>query len=197
MESQNLSLVLRKDLGKNRVKSMRDSGLTPGVLYGLGKDSISVSFDLRSLGAIFKSNPLGRNAIFTVSISGYDDPDCKVMVKSMQRHSVSMNVLHADFIRINESSKVKITVPIDLSGISPGVKKGGIFFKNIDRVSVSCLPQDIPASFKIDLSTLEIGNSIHSKNLVEGTNIELISDPNIIVVGVKAPRRSTVADTSE
>ena len=110
------------------------------------------------------------------------------MIKELQTHPVSGQLIHIDFYEVDMNRQIRVMVPVVTTGQSPGVEEGGML--NIVRreLEVFCLPGDIPESFEIDISDLAIGDSIHLEDMPLGDNVEVVADVNYTVVTVLSPK---------
>lgn len=115
------------------------------------------------------------HGLFTLKVEG-QDKDFQCVIRELQTEPVLGNLLHADFQGVKLGEKLTLTVPIHLDGTAPGVKAGGIMEFLIREVEVECLPKDIPDSLVVDISQLEIGDSIRVKD-IEHENVRILDDP--------------------
>jgi large subunit ribosomal protein L25 len=119
------------------------------------------------------------------------------MIKELQTHPVSGNFIHIDFYEIDMKRQIKVMVPIVTHGICKGVELGGLL--NIVRreVEVLCFPGDIPEAFEIDITDMDIGDSIHINDIPLGADVEIPSDVNYTVVTVLSPKIEEVEEEEE
>ena len=110
------------------------------------------------------------------------------MVKELQTHPVSRNFLHVDFYEIAMDRKIKVKVPIVTTGIAKGVELGGVLQIIRREIEVLCLPFEVPESFEIDISDLDIGDSIHVKDISQEGEIEFLEDEHFTVVTLLTPK---------
>ena len=152
----------RTAAGKQVSKQLRISGLVPAVVYGSEIDSVKCSVDERAFRDLIQD--FGRNAIVSLKVEG--DQDYETIVKDIQRHPVSWDVLHIDFHRISMTKQLVVDVQIHAEGTPAGVRNdSGILEQMLHQVEVECLPGNIPEKFEIDISNLNIGDSIHVSDL--------------------------------
>lgn len=182
MKNLQLAVEVRQTGGKGPVRRLRAAGGIPGVLYGLDKAPQPLGLLSRDLYKVLRE--AGENALLDLAVKGSKTE--KVLVRELQRHPVSEEVLHVDFLRIDLSKEIEITVPIRLLGTSAGVKAGGVLEFVRRELEVSCLPTKIPATIDVDISELEINEAIHVSDLsVE--EAEILTDPQRTVVVVHPP----------
>ena len=172
---------VREELGSRASKAFRRSGLVPCELYGSG---INVHFavapkDLKSL---------VYTADFKLADVVLDGKTYRSIMKSIQFHPVTDEILHVDFLTLEESKKVKVAVPVKFVGISPGVKTGGKLTEKLKKIQIKALPKDLMESVEVDISELSLGMSVRVKDIKVGDDIEVLNNPNIPVGTVEIPR---------
>jgi large subunit ribosomal protein L25 len=172
----------REDFGKNTARRMRRAGQVPGVVYGGGGPSIPVAIDPKKISAILHSEA-GHNAIFTLEIRG--KAPARVMLRDWQVDPIHGDLLHVDMVRVARDTKLKVRVPIHVTGEPKGVKvQGGIFEFLLREVVVECLPDEIPDSVTIDVTELLIGKNLRVSDLPLGPNVKVLTDPTRVVAHV-------------
>jgi large subunit ribosomal protein L25 len=176
----------REDFGKNAARRMRRSGRIPAVVYGGGGPAIPVTLDPREITRILHSE-LGHNAIFTLEIRG--KAPARVMIRDWQTEPVHGDLIHVDLVRIARDARLKLKVPIHITGEAKGVKvQGGIFEFALREVEVECLPDDIPEHLSVDVTELTIGRNLRVSDLPVGPRVEVVTDPARVVAHVLALR---------
>ncbi len=185
-----LEAKTRSDIGKGYCRRLRVKGLIPGVLYGGGKESIPVELKSADLTHILREG--GENVLINFTLP--DSPQETVILKEKQIHPYKRSLLHADFCRISLKQKLTVTAPIELIGTPKGVKEGGILEQVMWDVEISALPKHIPESIKVDVTDLEIGTTIHIKDLIVGKEIEIKHDPESVVLHIALPREEKVVE---
>lgn len=184
MDTVELDVSLREGSGKSAARKLRQHGIVPGVLYGFGVDTTSISVDASELERIVSA---GSNTI--LDLQGPKEVTGKlVLVKELQRDPVSHRVVHCDFYAVDTTKKISVNVPIHVDGKARGVDMGGVLESVTREVEVECMPLDIPDSLSVDISALEIGDSIHVSDLVAPANALILEDAGKVVVHVMAPR---------
>ena len=182
---------------KGAIKTMRRQGRVPAVAYGAHESPLAVSVDEKSLQSVLHSER-GRNALMTLKVA---DETYPVLIKEIQRDAITRAILHVDFHRISLKQKIEASVPVHVKGEAPGVKlSGGVLEHIIRDIRVRCLPADIPPSLDVDVSTLQIGQSIRVKELAAPAAVEVLLDPESMIVNVVAPtvlEEPTVAAAAE
>lgn len=189
MKKVSLSGSVRKNVGKKDAKLMRREGFVPSVLYG-NKEQVHFSI---------KENDLNK-IVFTPNVYLIDvDVDGKkvqAILKDVQIHPVTERVLHADFQEVIEGKKVKINIPIAISGLSMGVKNGGKLVQNFRTLTAEALAENLPDTVNIDVTDLKIGGKTRVGELgIEG--VSFLNPESAVVVAVQMARGATVEDEEE
>jgi len=175
----------KRDLtGKNAARRIRRSGKLPAVLYGNEVETIPLVLNKKDVFAILKSES-GENTIFKIS---YDDGEHDVMIKDFQQQITTDEILHVDLIRIAMDKAIRVAVPVELVGISVGVKSEGGFVDFVTReVDVECLPQNIPEHLEVDISALHLNQNLRVEDLTLPEGVEILTEPETVVVHIEAP----------
>lgn len=204
MERLGLQAKLRSGGNKKgELNRLRKQDQVPGVVYGRGKENLPVLLDGRLLRQALSSGA-GSNAIIELQIENGDSQKEKttetVMFKEVQRDIlVRDRLLHVDFIRISMQEKMVASVPVQIVGESdsPGVTEGGIVQVLLREVEVYCLPASIPDSIEVDISALNLGESLVANDLVLPEGVELSTDPEETVVLIAAPSEEVEPEEEE
>ena len=160
---------------KNDARRVRREGKVPAVVYGAGKQSVSVSVDPRQVSRILNSRT-GHNTVFDLAMEG---ERTKAMIVDWQYEPIKGGLLHIDLKRIAMDQKLKVNVPIALVGEPEGVKtQGGILEQIFREVEVECLPGDIPNSVELNVSQLVFGMVLRVSDLPVNPKVKFTSDPN-------------------
>lgn len=180
MKSLKISGQKRESLGKKDSKKLREQGLVPGVLYGKNEViHLTISFsDLRS----FVYTP----SVYLIDLS-VDGTEYKALIQDIQWHPVEEEILHIDFIKVEEGEPVKIGVPVELTGTAKGIKAGGKIKSNLRKLKVKALAENLPDTIKIDITKLNIGDSIKVEEL-QRDNLEFLDNKSNLIVGIISTR---------
>ncbi|CAN5718918.1 50S ribosomal protein L25/general stress protein Ctc [soil metagenome] len=183
----------RQDSGKSVTRKMRAAGRVPAVVYGHGEATRMVSVDAHELDLLFK-RVHWENTLIEIDIDGEKAP-VRTLVKEVQAHAHRPFIFHVDFQQIHAGEMLHVEVPIRLQGNPPGVKAGGVLMQTISDLQIKCTPDNIPEFIDVDISALEIGDSIHLSDLTmpEGVTAEIDAERTICTV---APP-TVVATTAE
>jgi large subunit ribosomal protein L25 len=173
----------RSRLGKGGARTARREGLIPAVLYGHGEDPVSVSIGSREFDVALRGHK-GGNPIVNLAVAGHE---YTALIRAVQYDPVSHDILHLDFQHISLTETIEVKVNVHLIGLPVGVKDGGGILETILReIEVRCLPTAIPSSIDIDVSHLNIGDSVHVRDF-SVPNVTLLVDPEATVATVVPP----------
>jgi len=161
-----LKSARRVEVGKGIARRLRQAGSIPAVYYGRGEAPVPLSLLGKELESILHG-AAGSNVIVDLKVEGDAAADRKAILREIQRHPVKGNILHVDLQHISLSERIIVEVPVVLIGIPTGVKDGGGILEHLLReIEVECLPTDIPEKLTVDVSHLNIGESVHVSDLV-------------------------------
>ncbi len=191
-----LEATRRDQFGRNNAGRLRRSGRIPAVLYGgASREGEPVAVDPKALMQILHSHS-GVNTLIALKIDGAGDT--RVLVKEYQLDPVSHQLLHADFYRVAMDRVLRVTVPVHLTGEPKGVKAEGGVLEFVNRdVVIECLPADIPEHLTVDVTELMMNDGIRVRDLDTGGKWKPISDPDLLIVHVIAPRVEAEAAPAE
>ena len=176
----------REEFGKNAARRLRYAGRIPAVVYGGGGQAIPLTVDPKQVEQILHSES-GHNTLFTLEIKGR--APARVMLRQWQLEPVRGSLLHVDMVRVAADTRLKIKVPVHLTGEAQGVKReGGILDFVLREVEIECLPDDIPENITLDVSELALGRSVRAGDLALGGHLQLLTDAKRVVAHVIAPR---------
>jgi large subunit ribosomal protein L25 len=182
----------RASRGKNEARRTRKSGLIPAVVYGAFKDPVSVSVNPKDISKIIHSKT-GHNSIFDVNIEGVEKTPC--IVADEQYDPIRGHLLHIDLRRIDLTRKLRVAVPIHVTGESKGVKQqGGVLDVVTRQIEIECIPQDIPDHFAVDVTELMIGGTIRVGELPVKDGVRVLTSGDAViahVVGIKEEASAT------
>jgi large subunit ribosomal protein L25 len=172
----------REAFGKNAARRLRYAGRIPAVVYGDQGPALPVIVDPKEVLRVLRSDA-GQNAIFNLEIKG--KAPARVMLRDWQLDPIKGNLLHVDLVRIGRDHKLKVRVPIHVTGEAKGVKvQGGVFEFALREVEVECLPDDIPETLTIDVTELTIGKNLRVSDLPLGPKVKVLTDSNRVVAHV-------------
>jgi large subunit ribosomal protein L25 len=186
LEIFDLGVSERKGTGKGQARALRRNGFIPAVLYGPKTETVSLSVSAADLTAIYKRSE-SEHVILNLMIQNGGTRNKTAMIKEMQVSPLSHEYLHVDFYEISMDQEIVVKVPVELTGSSVGVERGGFLQLIRHQLEVACLPGDIPNKIQVDISGLDIGDSIHVEQVQAKDKVRLVYDSNFTVVTVVAP----------
>lgn len=196
MELIELKASIRTGRKKGPSRRLRVEGRIPAVLYGPGADTISLSIDTAELDKAIKSKT-GSQAFFDVKIEGGVIANKTVMIKDVQIHPVTRQMIHADFYEIAMDRKIRAMAPVTVSGKSIGVENGGMIQIIRRELEVLCFPNQMPEEIDIDITNLDIGDSVHIEDIATEEGIEFPHDVNFTVLTILGGRMEGAEESGE
>jgi large subunit ribosomal protein L25 len=184
MELIELSVAKREGTGKGAARRLRANNAIPGIVYGAKIEPVKVSIDVNTFDKVIRENGT-TGLFFDLKVQG--EAGRMVMLKDIQMDPFGLRYLHIDFHEIDMDEKVSIVVPVETEGVCAGVKEGGMLQIVRRDLEVVCKPKDTPESVKLDISKLEIGDSIHVADIDLGAEVEIPFDTNFTVVTIVPP----------
>ena len=186
-----LDIENREVVGKKATKAIRRSGQVPSVLYFKGEEPLSLSVNKKALNKAMKSD----QRIYEMEINNESQ---YVMIKEIQYHPVTDEVLHVDFMRVLRSEKMTISVPLILTGKAVGVTEGGILSQSMNQIEISCYPTNVPENIEVNIDNLEMNASLSVADVsIDDDEIEIISPDELNVASITAPKEEEPALSDE
>jgi len=187
VEKIKLTSTIRKEIGKGVARRLRKKGMLPAVIYGHNTPSTPLTIESKHLKNVIGGRK-SEHKLLGLSIEGNGEPTEKiVMIKELQIDPVKRNYLHVDFFEVAMDEEITIPVPIKLIGEAKGVEIGGVLQQVQRELEIKCLPSQIPDSLEIDVSLLNIGDSIHLKDVQLPPGIRVLEDADLTIATVLAP----------
>lgn len=190
-----LKAAPRQDSGKNVMRKLRAAGRTPAVVYGHGEETRALTVDTHELELLF-SKVHWENTIIELTIEGERTP-VRTLVREVQAHAHKPFVFHVDFQQIHAGELVHVSIPIRLVGNAPGVKAGGVMMQTESDLEIRCTPDNIPDSIEVDVSGLDIGDSVHLRDIRLPEGVEAVIDAERTICSVTPPTVSTTTESTE
>ncbi|GAB4268301.1 50S ribosomal protein L25/general stress protein Ctc [Thermincola ferriacetica] len=185
-----VEVKLRVQPRPNKTRSykhwLRNHGKIPAVIYGKDLPNKLVEVDVRNLESILR-NGAGKNAIINLTVEEAKPHKLTVMIKDLQRDPVKGDLMHVDLQKISLSDKIHTTVPIHLTGEAEGVKKGGILQSGLRELEIECVPANIPDHISVDISGLDIGDSLTVADIAGQDGFAVKNDPATVIVSIVSP----------
>jgi large subunit ribosomal protein L25 len=181
----------REGRGKNDARRARREGMVPITVYGGGVETVAAVAPARDLAAILRSEA-GRNTIFTIEVDGVGESE--VMFHDRQIDPVKGRLIHADLTRLVKGQKIEVTVPLHLVGEPIGVKeKQGVLEQVIREIDVRCEPREIPDAIDLDVSNLDVHDTLHVSDIKVSEAIEILTDLELVIATVGMTKEEEVA----
>lgn len=172
----------RDGRGKNDARRARREGMIPITVYGGGVETVAAVAPARELAAILRSEA-GRNTIFTLDVDGVGESE--VMFHDRQIDPVKGRLIHADLTRLVKGQKIEVTVRLHLVGEPVGVKeKQGVLEQIVREIEIRCEPREIPDSIDVDVSNLDVHDTLHVSDIKVGEAIEILTDAELVIATV-------------
>ncbi len=188
MDLIELKTKVRTTTGNGPARRLRMSGQIPAVLYGPKTEPVLLSVNKNDLELVFKKGGIGQVILNLVVQKNGEKTTRPVMIKELQTHPVSRNFIHIDFYEIKMDQKITAKIPVITTGMAKGVELGGILQIIRRELEVECLPLEVPESIEIDISDLDIGDSIHVGKIHLEGEIEFLEEDDYTVVTVVSPK---------
>ena len=186
-----LDIETRESVGKKSTKAIRRDGKIPSTLYFKGDEPENIAVDKIKLYQALKSD----QRVYEVEIGGDSQ---YVMVKAVQYHPVTDEIIHLDFMRVRRSEKMTISVPLVLVGKPIGVVEGGILSQALNQIEISCFPTNVPDQIEVNVDKMELNSSISVADVsTDDEEVEILSSSEINVATITAPsaeKEETVSD---
>ena len=194
--TNSLTAIMREQSGKKAARTLRHQGLVPVIIYGDNAQPIKIALDPLQ---ITKQLQTGQffSKVYQIDIDGKKSEN--IIVRDVQFHPVSDDILHADFYRISDKKDVIVEVPIQLLNQDkcPGIKRGGVLNIIRYKIPVKCKPQNIPDLLELDLTEYRLGQSIHISHVTLPENITIPIERDFTIATIATPRGMSVTDDKD
>ena len=171
---EKLNVDIRKEQGTSAARRTRLQNKVPAVVYHSGVEAIPLSVDKISLNKALRTGQM----IFEVNV---EDKDQFVLVKEIQYHPVTDEIIHIDFQKVKEDEKISLEVAVRSSGEAQGVKLGGLLVQMLNSVTIKCKPAEIPEFLEIDVTDMEMNTNLFVKDITLPGDIEMLTAVNISI----------------
>jgi large subunit ribosomal protein L25 len=189
----------RTVIGRNAIKKIKAQGLVPGVIYGSQGEPIALQVEARALTNVL-AHALSEHVLVELEIAdGSQSTNRLALIQEVQHHPLRPELLHVDFHAVSATEKITSEVPIEAVGDALGVRTfGGLLEHSLRTLEVECFPQDLPEIVRIDVSNLNIGESLHVRDIPLPSGVESLTPSDLTVVSVVASRvGEEVTETAE
>lgn len=185
MEDTKLIAKNRDLQGSSNSRRLRKAGNLPCVVYGEGKEAIPVQIETHAFEQLLHHHAT-ETLITEIDIEG--SGKVQVLVKEVQRHPVTGDVIHVDLLKIVAGQAIQVDILLELVGEAAGVKGGGALEQVMHSIAIECLPQDLVESIEVDVSEMEIGDTLCVSDLNLGRKLKTIIEGDVIVATIAEPR---------
>ena len=179
---EKLNVDIRKEHGTSAARRTRLQNKVPAVVYHSGIEATPLSVDKISLNKALRTGQM----IFEVNI---EDKNQFVLVKEIQYHPVTDEIIHVDFQKVKEDEKISLEVAVRSFGEAQGVKLGGLLVQMLNSVTIKCRPAEIPEFLEIDVKDMEMNTNLFVKDITLPTDVEMLTADDIAVVSVQEPKK--------
>ena len=185
MNEETIPVSLRTEFSKAANTKLRKSGLMPAVVYGLNEPPANIAISPKIVARILATES-GRNSMVYMQREGTDIKR-HVIIQAVQRHPVTGRLVHIDFLRVDPTHKVRVKIPVRLTGVPTGVKTQGGSLDFVHRMlEIECLPSNIPGHIDVNVEALKIGDSIRFDQLDLPSTLRILGDEHEVVCAVRA-----------
>jgi large subunit ribosomal protein L25 len=189
----------RTVIGRNAIKKIKQEGLVPGVIYGSQAEPIALQVESRALTNVLAHASSEHVLVELEIVDGGQSSSRLALIQEVQHHPLKRQLLHVDFHAVSATEKITSEVPIEAFGDPIGVRTfGGLLEYSLRSLEVECFPQDLPDIIRLDVSNLNIGESLHVRDIPLSSGVEALTDGDLTVVSVVASRvGEEVVETAE
>jgi len=185
MAMVSFNATAREKGGKGAARQLRARGQVPAVIYGHGREPMSLSLNARDLDKLL-GHIQAESTVIEVTVEGHT---AKTLIREIQRHPIKRQILHVDFQALVAGEKVIVSIPIVLTGTAEGVKlEGGVLEQPLRELEIEVDPANIPDHVELDVTNMMIGDSLHVSDLKVPEGVEIQDDPETSVAVLAAPR---------
>jgi large subunit ribosomal protein L25 len=179
-----LPAQLRTASGSRPAGRLRRDGLTPGIVYGLGEESVSVTVNAHQLGNILSSRT-GANTLITLQLDGRSE---LALARQVQRDAVKGTLIHVDFVRVRADQTIQAEVRLNLLGAPEGVSQGGMLEQLMHSLTVEGKPGQLPTEIEHDVTALVLGDQLRVGDLTLPAGVLVTNDPDDLIAMISVPR---------
>ncbi|MFC4075542.1 50S ribosomal protein L25/general stress protein Ctc [Salinithrix halophila] len=187
-----LSVKRRKNRPRSVLTHLRREGRVPGIVYGKGMENLAIHMEMSEIIRLLQQG--GTSAVVNLDLEGKSHD---VMICELQQDRIKDRILHVDFKVINMNEPIDTEVAVELQGEPAGVKEGGILQQQTRTVEIRCLPKKIPDQLTVDISGLNVGDSVNISDLDFPEGVELLSEPEEVIASVLPPQMEQEREAEE
>jgi len=191
MEQKTLTANLRNQFGSADSRRQRRSGKIPAVIYGQSEPK-GVLIDAHEFNTKFMT--ISESTIITIKV---DRDSHDVLIRDFQENTISGDITHVDFYEIERGKVLTTNVSLHLTGAPIGIREGGIMESFVHEIEVECLPKDLPESIEVGISELQLGHSLHIRDIEAPTGVEILNSPDQVICTIAHKRAEEVEEEGE
>jgi len=188
-----LKAAPRLRTGSGRLNQMRREGWLPSVIYGKGTENINLKVDAKTFADVLARSS-SENIIVNLEIEGQGTR--LAFLQSIQHDPMSGKALHADFRSIDDNTAITAHIPTHLNGESAGVKAGGLIEQYVHAIEITCLPDDLPETLEVDISGLQVGDSLHIGDITYPSGVKPTHAADVVVAHIGKPSSAISEDAA-
>jgi large subunit ribosomal protein L25 len=187
MQTVELKAAIREQFGKSAVKKIRQKALIPAMVHQGQKKPIAVEFNYREFERLLQTRA-GSNVVINLLVRGKEKSDRTVIIEEIQFDPVTDHMRHVDLKAISLTEKIKVHVPLTVTGQSLGVMEGGVLDIVRHEIEVECLPTKIPEKIEVDITALQIGDVLHISDIRFPAEVSCVLPPEDVVISIHAQK---------
>ena len=177
--------AVKRETGKKAAKLVRSENKIPSILYGSGMESVPLEIDYADFYHYYKES-LGHQSFVFLQIG---KKEYRCLVRDMQIDPVTRAIVHLDFQEVTAGQSLDVEIPVVTLGVAPGIKEGGMIDTGIRELQIRCMPKNLPDAIEVDVSELQIGDSVHIEDIQEKyPDVEFLQPSNTTLVSILAPK---------
>lgn len=194
-KTNKLSAQVRSGVGRTAVRKIKTAGLVPAVMYSKKDEALNLQVNAREI-SLLLSHATSEHILVDLEIAdGAQVTNKLALIQEVQHHPLRRNVLHVDFHAVRADERIHAKIPVETIGESTGVKnKGGTLEIILHELDVECLPMDLPEVIRIDITTLDVGQSLHIKEIAMPNGVHPKLSGDVAIIHVSAPRTEVAAE---
>lgn len=176
-----LKAAPRARTGSGRLNQMRREGWLPSVIYGRGAENKNLKVDAKTFAEVI-AHSSSENIVVNLEVEG--EGIRLAFLQAIQHDPISGHALHADFLAIDAKTEITAHIPAHLNGEAPGVKAGGVIEQYVHAIEITCLPDDLPETIEIDVTSLQLGDSIHVGDINYPKGVKPTHAADVVIVHI-------------
>jgi large subunit ribosomal protein L25 len=195
MSASTILTAYRRDLVGKSSHRLAADGRIPAVLYGTGRETISLSVDRHDFEQLIAHHSTG-STVFEIAVEGEKTP-VNALIREMQVSPVKGAIVHIDFLAVAMDQLIHAPITLRFINDPAGVRAGGVLTTNFHEVNVEAKPGDLPEALEVDIAGLEVGDSLHVGDIVVPAGVTILDDPEEVLISVQAPRAEVEEEVEE